>query len=244
MMNDDTYEKLNDYLDGLLPEDERRAFEARLASDAELHAEAEALRSLSAQASALPREIAPERDLWVGVAAQIGGDESKSITFRRASRTSRRAVWSPLLGLAAMGLLVFGITTLMDSGVNTVVPPDTPTPVAESPVTPEPDAELQRVTAQYLDARAQLVALLDERKADIAPETFAVVEENLSVIAAAVTEIEVALADKPANPKLERMLFAAYQSEVDLLQRAVMLADALPAGGSETDESQGGDDAV
>lgn len=241
MINDDTYEKLNDYLDGLLPDGERCAFEALLAADAALRAEADALRSLRTQTAALPREIAPERDLWQGVAARIGAGDT-IVTFRRRVRSARPAIWSPLLGLAAMGLLIFGITSLMDTDRTAGTPPNqelaTPVPA------PAPDAELQRVTAQYLDARAQLVALLEERKADIAPETFAVVEENLSVIAAAVTEIEVALADKPKNLKLERLLFAAYQSEVDLLQRAVMLADAAPAAGGETENGQGEDDAI
>lgn len=240
MMNDDTYEKLNDYVDGLLPEDERRAFEALLATDAEFQAEAEALRVLRAQAAALPREIAPERELWVGVAGKIGADEGNVVTFRRSRRGVQSAAWWVYgLAAAAVIVLILNVPVLLTRSGS----PVTPT-VAEQPAAPAPDAELQRVTSQYLEARAQLVALLEERKEDIAPETYAVVEENLSVIAAAVGEIEVALAAEPESPKLERMLYAAYQSEVDLLQQAVKLADTRAETAGNADATEGEDDAV
>ncbi len=245
MMNDDTYEKLNDYLDGVLPEEERRAFEARLASDAELRAEADALRALSTQASALPCEIAPERDLWAGVAEKIGADESNVVMFNRSRRGAQRiAWWSYGLAAAAIVVLMLNVPALLRrTNTTTPTPPTPPVTVAEKPL-PEADAELQRVTAQYLDARKELVALLEERKAEIAPATFAVVEENLSVIAAAVTEIETALAAEPQSPKLERLLYAAYRSEVDLLQQAVKLADSKADAGDTVDQNKGEDDAV
>lgn len=249
MMNDDAYEKLNDYVDGLLPEDERRAFEALLAADAELQAEAESLRAIRAQASVLPRELEPSRDLWQGVAARIGADERNVISFHR----SRRSLSPAWLAYAAAAAVVFALAYL---GLPRVVSgptsskkmeefiartQETATQMDEASTT---DAELQRVTAQYLEARAQLVALLEERKSDIAPETYAVVEENLSVIAAAVGEIEVALAAEPESPKLERLLYAAYQSEVDLLQQAVKLADTRAETAGEADGTEGENDAV
>ena len=46
-MNDETRELLSAYLDGALPEGERRALEARLASSAELRGALEDLRSVS-----------------------------------------------------------------------------------------------------------------------------------------------------------------------------------------------------
>jgi hypothetical protein len=240
MMNDDIYEKLNDYLDGLLPDEERRAFEAQLSADAELRAEADALRSLRTQTDALPREMMPDGDLWRGVAARIGADE---VTFRRSRRSGQRiAWWSYGLAAAAVIVLMLNLPTLLKRGDDTTTPK--PQVATATPSTPVPDAELQRVTAQYLDARAQLVALLEERKTDIAPETFAVVEENLSVIASAVSEIELALAAEPESPKLERMLFAAYQSEVDLLQQAVKLADNATPGADEPGAAKGDQDAV
>lgn len=241
MMNDDTYDKLNDYLDGQLPEEEARAFEALLASDAELRAEAEALRALHTQVNALPREMTPERDLWAGVAEKIGADEGNVVTFGRSRRGSQRiAWWSYGLAAAAVVVLLLNLPALLTR----TNPPATQTPRVTVAEKPESDAELQRVTAQYLDARKELVALLEERKAEIAPETFAVVEENLTVIAAAVTEIETALAAEPESPKLERLLYAAYRSEVDLLQQAVKLADGKADTDENTDPIKGEDDAV
>jgi hypothetical protein len=99
-------------------------------------------------------------------------------------------------------------------------------------------AEFKRVADQYLDARKQLVNVLETRRDDIPPETLKVVEENLTVIASAVSDIEVALAKNPRSPKLERMLYTAYRNEVDLLQQAVQLADESAAS-NDADDSKG-----
>lgn len=227
MMNDETYEKLNNYLDGLLPDTERRALEASLAVDAELRAELVALRDLRDRAAELPRSIAPERDLWPQIAARLDAssaiDEETVVLFRRPERARRRAAsWTYVVTAAAVVLLMLGAPVLLNRGQQPVTPQANPPAVAS---VPEGDEELKRVAAQYVAARDQLAALLAQRRGDIAPETLAVVEENLTVISTAVSQIQTALAAQPDSPKLERMLYAAYRSEVDLLRQAVELTD-------------------
>src|SRR5262249_59112171 len=55
---------LDDYVDGLLSEADFQEVELHLASCAECRHEERLLRALLAQAAALPRELAPGRDLW------------------------------------------------------------------------------------------------------------------------------------------------------------------------------------
>lgn len=243
MMNDDLYERLNDYFDGVLPEAERRAFEAALATDAELRAEVAALRALRAEASALPRAIAPERDLWQGIQARLerapAEEAENTVSFRRRAGAPRRvSTWSYLVAAAAMLLVMTGAAIVLNRTPATTGP----TTAAADPSSLPDDAEFKRVAAQYVEARKELVDLLEERRGNIAPETLAVVEENLTVIASAVSEIEVALAKEPQSRKLKRMLYTAYRSEVDLLQHAVQLADESAAS-NQADETKGdGDD--
>ncbi len=62
---------LQDYLDGLLADDERKLLEKRLEHDADLMADLDELRAIRDAAARLPESIQPGRDLWPGVAAGI-----------------------------------------------------------------------------------------------------------------------------------------------------------------------------
>jgi len=59
MMNDETRERLSAYLDGALPEDQRRELETRLASSEELRGELEELRAVSRAVRELPKAPPP-----------------------------------------------------------------------------------------------------------------------------------------------------------------------------------------
>jgi anti-sigma factor RsiW len=59
MMNDETQQLLSAYLDGALPEPERLAVEARLASSAELRRELDELRAVSRSVKELPKQPLP-----------------------------------------------------------------------------------------------------------------------------------------------------------------------------------------
>src|SRR5262249_4751400 len=119
-----------------------------------------------------------------------------------------------------------------------VAPSSNPPAQGTAAAGPLEDAEFKRVAAQYIDARDQLVALLEQRRNQIAPETLAVVEENLKGISSAVGQIQLALSKEPQSHQLERMLYTAYRSEVDLLRQAVQLTDD-PAASNPADDSKG-----
>ena len=217
MNRDEAYERIDDYVDDLLDTGTREAFEAYMADDGELRADADALTDLKRQASALPASVMPERDLWPGIKARIEGRPA-GVDFRSFRRQPHYSVMRYVMAAAALVLMMVGVRTLfeLEGGVEPV------TPIIAI------DPELNRIEQEYAAAKEELLAALRARQASMdeeALETLAIVEENLAIIEGAVNTINVALADNPNSPELERMLHAAYQSEVNLLHQAVQLAD-------------------
>jgi hypothetical protein len=86
---------------------------------------------------------------------------------------------------------------------------------------------------EFETARAELLEVLDSRRDSLPEETQATLTENLAIIEAQIEAISEELNRDPENPRLARMLAAAYQRELELLQ----LAAALPTMSRSADES-------
>lgn len=101
-MNDETREQLSAYLDGALPDGERRELESRLAASAELRGALEDLRSVSRAVKDLPKEPLPP-----GFMARFEG--------RRARGDSPRADWVflPPAARPLVAALSVGVVALM-----------------------------------------------------------------------------------------------------------------------------------
>ncbi len=194
--------RLNDYLDGELSEADARAFETVLAERADVREKLDATRALLAHARALPNERTPERDLWNGIQERLDADKARSSSIVPGP-------WMGVMLAAAAAVFLLTVPPLIFERAQTV--DDSPPHVA-APAGPGED---------YRDAKEALLAVLEERRGDIPQETLDTVTENLAIIETAVAEIELALADDPDNPALERLLAAAYHGELELLQRAV-----------------------
>ena len=82
-------------------------------------------------------------------------------------------------------------------------------------------------------ARTELLQVLDARRDEIPEETQTTVTENLEIIESQIAAISAELSRDPENPRLARLLAAAYQRELELLQRAA----ALPTVSRVDDES-------
>lgn len=76
---------------------------------------------------------------------------------------------------------------------------------------------------EFESARAELLAVLDARSANLPEEAQATVTENLGIIAVQIAAISEELSRDPDNQRLARLLAAAYQRELELLQRAATL---------------------
>ena len=104
-----------------------------------------------------------------------------------------------------------------------------PTPVASAPVAPPAvvpyGAQLvvAALTADYDKEIRQLNQLLDTRRNQLDPVTVAVIERNLQVIDAAITEARQAIARDPGSRFLIESLNQSLQMKVELMRTAAML---------------------
>lgn len=158
-----------------------------------------------AAGSRLATEIAPERDLWPGIA--------EGIARRRRSR------WMPVFAQAAAVVLLIGAS----SGLTFLAMKDGQQPAQV--ITPdllfEPTAFSSgyALGPEYLEARNDVAAQLDEELARLAPEVRADVEKNLQLIRNAIAEINTALEEEPTNVLLQQLLLSAYQDELAVMHQ-------------------------
>jgi len=225
-MNEHDIERLlNDYVDGLLSEEDARAVEKELEANPQLRKTEGELRGLLASARRLPKSIEPDRDLWEGIQRRL------QPKWSGARPRFRPIGFIPILRFALPAAAV--ATVLVVSGLSlwTGLRPD-PVPLTDQSYLDNSlgvqivSAELQKVEADHRSAVTVLREALDESKQSLSPETVRVIEENLEVIDEAIEEIRAALQEDPGNECLFHSLVATYNKEVDLLQQAVRLPEA------------------
>jgi len=208
---------LGDYLDGVLPEDERRALEDRLERDPELAAELAALRGLLGDAAALPRDVEPERDLWPGIEERIRGSRVVKVDFR--------PLRPALIGVAAaVALIAVGLTT----GILRLGTPGPESARAPENVPTAPSATLagfDELDRQYAAASRDVLDRLERGELDA--ETVRVLRRNLEILDEAVREIRRALDGAPSDPRLQHRLTAEYQRRSAVLRQAAELTQPI-----------------
>jgi anti-sigma-K factor RskA len=207
--------RLDDYLNGSLPEEERRALERHLEDCARCRGAVEDLRRLAARAAALPRSEEPPRDLWPAIRA--GLQQQPPATRRRSGGT--RPPWTRWAGLAAAAALLVVVSvalTLHLSGRWAAGP-------AASRGTPVP-AAFRGAEAEYARITGELLEVFEANRHKLSDETVAVVEQNLHIIDRAILETRAALRDEPDHPRLGHLLAAMYRQKVDLLRHSARLS--------------------
>jgi len=215
--------RLDGWVDRTLPEEQKLEVESHLAECARCREEERLLRQLLTHAAALPRSVSPPRDLWPDVLRRI--ERGRAWSWPRGS-------WQPALAVAA-AVVVAVVAVVLEQQqpppVHTVV---IPSPVAGSPYSIRPasaqmDPGLIAMEQDYQAAANALLAVLQERRDELEPETLAGVERNLAVIDEALAEVHRALEKDPARPELGRMLVSTHRKRVDVLRKMVMLSTAL-----------------
>lgn len=229
-----TQQRLDDYVDELLRPEERGAVLQHLAGCADCRDEVEAIVSLRAAARDLPREIAPPRDLWAGIAARLEPRPAAGGPAAAPARTpvirldlARRAPvwqrWGAMAAAAAVLVVMSSAATAYllraPGGAQTAAGP-TAVPVVGSTAAL---AAWQPVEAEYLSSVEALQAELDARRDALAPETVAVIEQNLQIIDQAIADARAALEADPGSADLPMHLADVYRQKVQLLQTAVQL---------------------
>jgi hypothetical protein len=240
MTCEETLELLDEYVDGALAGAALHAVELHLASCDSCREEERLLRELLAEAEALPDEVDLPRDLWPEIATRIT-DEGRFKLLR--------GPWRTPLGLAAAAALVMGLSiawwathprsdaptrvAAVPSGtpaVNPVVPDEARSPADRGAGRPVQiaagtlPADLVDAEREYARATAELMAALDKRRGEIAPETVASVEENLKRIDVALAEVRTALRQDPDSPQLTRLLTSTHRRKLQTLQHVMRLS--------------------
>ncbi len=225
-LNEHDIDRIQDYIDGALPDDEMREVADRLNRDADWRAEEERLRALLRRVQGLPKAIEPGRELWHGIERRIADSPAQNVVSfpRPVLYGFAAAAMVMLIGAVAMVALNSGqpaATQVASPADDSIAGPSgNGVPVQLASVD---DVEYDLALAQYKHATDALHVSINERRGTMEEETWSAVSESLAVIEQAIQDIERALNDDPSNPELQTMLVAAYQKEVGLLRQAVLL---------------------
>lgn len=173
--------------------------------------------------ASLPQDVAPQRDLWPQIRAEI----EKTPIAAPASRVQAnwfRLAAAVLLVLATSFVTYYVTRQSMQDQIATA-PEALPTPqMRGQPASFNFGSE--RLGAGYVDARAELDKRFQERLASLPPATRAKVEGNLADLRHAADEISATLAENPSDPLLQDLLMSTYQSELQLLANVSELPNA------------------
>jgi hypothetical protein len=176
--------------------------------------------------ASLPQSVAPERDLWPQIRAEI---EQTPIAAPKSVVQSNwfRLAATVLLVLASSFVTYYVTRESLQPQVAQTTPEAAPAPQ----VTSQPASFTfgrERLGAGYMNARAELDKRFKERLATLPPADRAKVEKNLADLRHAADEISATLAQHPSDPLLQDLLMSTYQSELQLLTNV----SELPTAGS------------
>ena len=180
--------------------------------------------------ASLPEDVAPERDLWPQIRAEIAKTPIAAPASPVQSNWFRLAA-AVLLVLATSFVTYYVTRQSMQPQVAQTAPETAPTPR----VTGQPASFSfgpERLGAGYENARAELDKRFKERVASLPPATRAKVEKNLADLRHAADEISATLAENPSDPLLQELLMSTYQSELQLLAN---VSEVPTAGSMRTD---------
>lgn len=236
-MND---ERLNDYVDGLLSEDEAREVEDFLVGSTEAQQAVDSLRLLKARTAELPDAIEPSRDLWPGIAEKMAPAPLSSVEGE--ARRSRTKMGARAFGFGSLvpRLEAFQWATLAAAAMVLVVSSSAITAwvlqVPELAVATGGEKggaavsnvaldSLHPVEAEYALEIADLLTVLMNNRDTLDPDTVTTIQTNLRVIDRAIRRAREALEEDPENAGVARMLTHGYRNKLQVLQRANLLIE-------------------
>jgi len=225
-------EQLDDYVDGMLTEEQRTETERHLESCEICRQTVEFLRALQATADAMPREIEPGRDLWVDLEARISPTRVMQVDFRGRGPLvlfGVRSAWGQWAALAAAALALVvvssGITAYFLSGPEMGAGAGMPGFAGVGEPVASTMEEFRPAEIGYAQAIDDLIQTLDERREDLDPETLTVIESNLRVIDAAIRRARAAIDKYPEESELATVLAGNYRRKLEFLQRTNRLIE-------------------
>jgi hypothetical protein len=207
---------IDDYVDDTLAPDARAEVERHLAECADCHGAVEELRRLQRAVKALPRGIAPERDLLPGIRVGVGLETPLA---GRLPVARWLAVAASLIVLT--GAVWFGLRSIDSRPAPTVAGSGAGDVFLAGDLNL---AEFEAAEIEYEEAAERLLEIVEARGDELSPETRAVIEENLRIIDGAIDQVREALNDEPDDTRNGYMLNALYRQKVEFLWRVSRLS--------------------
>jgi len=225
---------LSAYLDDELSAAERGAIDAHLRTCVACAKELDSLKQLVTYAARLPsRDVAPARDLWPGIEARLGAPPLTVVRANEGARSGApRRVSFSIAQLAAAAVLLMAISAatawVVSNRMRGSSIPAAAAIQAEVEPTAPPDVvrPVNFADPQYDAAVSDLERALAERRNDLNPRTVEILERNLRLIDAAITQARQALEQDPGNAYLNRHLVESRRRKLELLRRATAINEA------------------
>ena len=235
---EDCHTLVDDYVDGVLPTEERAQVEQHLAGCSACRAMAEDFRAIRMTAGRLERHSPPPH-VWTRVAEALESERQRSFAgrFPYVGRLFQAGgTWQPLAAAAAL-LLVIGGTSWLAWRQLPATDPFTQragAPTATDPeLTQSVETELKLAEEHYQKAIAGLEQITTSESATLDPQVAAVLRKNLEVIDQAIGESRAALQTQPTSEVAQESLFEALRNKVTLLQDTVGLINEMRKGNQE-----------
>jgi len=221
MEHEEVLARLDEFIDGTLPAENRRDVEFHLRGCVPCAQEAADTRRLLERARTLPPSILPERDLWPGVKAHLSPPASEHRPQRAASR------WRTALAVAATLAVVLAGARMagwMDQG-GRPSPGDADLAATPPTLSPSTNSLLIALDLETRAAGQSLEAAL-AGGANLGSGEGAAINEGLNSLALAIAECRMALIEYPDDPKLMLRLTTYYRERLELLEKATKLVRA------------------
>jgi hypothetical protein len=210
MMMHPSYEELNDYVDELLAEQRAVTLRAHLMDCTECGDTVDQINDLRAAARALPRSQTPPADVWSGI---------RAATIDNTTAQRKRVLWQMRYQLAAAAVVLLMVASSLTWWIASQRRPVT---VVQAVPAGHIDLAAYRIAeADYTQAAADLMKVLEQRRERMDTAVVRSVEENLRVMDDAIRKARAALLSDPANHDVAAILAATQESKLRMLRRAV-----------------------
>jgi hypothetical protein len=171
----------------------------------------------------LPLDIAPPRDLWQGIEAQLTARSADHGTAGNAVESARRFGRAGRMRLIAAAAVIAALAVGIWIGRAVLPVPGKPpaggVPSASIPAASERNAwhAAYVMDSKYNHQRAELVKDLEARLAALPPGSRAKVLSSLQAINDSKRALEAELGKDPSNALLQELLVNTYQDEMRVL---------------------------
>lgn len=155
-----------------------------------------AVDSVLDQVNDMPKELAPERDLWPGIEKAIGHLPQQRVD----NETNKWQTWSKVAASFAPVALVLGLWLSPQFGANQ----DTDMSQVFNPIAASFDIQKRQLLTQVSDQDSVVANW----------------QESLKELEQAEQALIKALQSQPEDPALMKMLYQVYQQQLELIQKA------------------------